>query len=69
MGLLDACPVGCGRKHNKGKLMCLQCWREVPAELQREVNRTFKAWWADTRNGDKFSAYLSAKNAAIGSIR
>jgi hypothetical protein len=49
--------------------MCLSCWREVPKELQRAVYRTFKAWWADRGDPEKFVAYDEAKDAAIGSIR
>lgn len=38
------CPSGCGRSLKVGHLMCGPCWREVPADVQREVNRTWRAY-------------------------
>lgn len=62
------CPTGCGRDVGEHKLLCLPCWREVPAELQRAVNRTFRTWWSDRGNAQKFIDYDEARQAAIGSI-
>lgn len=70
------CPVGCGRGVPKGRLMCLVCWREVPAELQREVNRTWRRYRLIVDNpareasrGDARAAYQRARDAAVGAIR
>lgn len=63
------CPVGCGRTVAPGKLLCLPCWREVPTHLQKDVYRTFRAWWADTGNASKFQAYNEASEAAMASIK
>lgn len=63
------CPSGCGRTVAPRKLLCAPCWREVPTHLQREVYRTFNAWWADRGNAEKLLAYEAAADAAIGSIR
>lgn len=59
------CPTGCGRKAGEGKLMCYSCWKEVPADIQREVWRTFRAWRGGT---GPWKAYLEARDKAIGAI-
>lgn len=69
------CPTGCGRGvAGFGLLMCGTCWREVPADLQRQVYRT----WAELRRAVRNdrsniaqarTSYESAKVAAIGSIQ
>jgi len=63
------CPTGCGRRARAGHLMCGPCWREVPSNIQRDVYRTWRAWWADRGDADKMRAYTEASDAAVGSIR
>lgn len=68
------CPTGCGRGvAGFGLLMCGTCWREVPADLQRQVYRT----WAELRRAVRNdrstmkqarASYEVAKAAAIASI-
>lgn len=43
---MSECPVGCGRAVGAGKLVCGPCWGEVPAHLQQEVYRTWRAYRA-----------------------
>ena len=59
------CPTGCGRQIKPGHLMCLHCWREVPKDLQREVNRT---WRRCQRTLEAFPEYAQAREAAIASV-
>lgn len=63
------CPSGCGRSVARGHLMCRGCWREVPREIQREVNRAWRAWSADLDNTEKRHAYRAARDAALGCVR
>lgn len=64
----DACPTGCGRAQPEGKVMCAPCWREVPKPLQRDVYRTWRKWRRDFGDTEAFTAYLEARDAAVGSI-
>ncbi len=64
---MDDCPVGCGRTHAAGHLMCRPCWGQVPKHLQRDVLRTW-AKWLDFGDLDAFNEYLTARDAAIGSL-
>lgn len=65
----SSCPVGCGRHRRSGHLMCATCWREVPAPLQRDVHRTWRAWTRDLRDAEAMRAYRQASDTAIASIR
>lgn len=40
----NCCAEGCTRPIAKSLLMCMTHWRMVPAPLQREVYRAFRAW-------------------------
>jgi len=48
--------------------MCGQCWREVPAHLQREVYAAWRAVCNDL-SAEALRRHREAKDAAIGSIR
>lgn len=62
------CPAGCGRTVAPRKLMCPGCWSQVPRQLQNEVYRTYRAWWSDRGNADKFAAYDAAQEAAVKAV-
>lgn len=64
----DECPTGCGRTARSGHLMCARCWSQVPAELQREVNATWRRWRRNFGDLAKFHAYCEARNRAIGAV-
>lgn len=60
------CPVGCGRiVHRPSLLMCRPCWGNVPAQLQAEVMRTYRAYLKATPGDGAARAYLAARDAAI----
>lgn len=77
MTTLTDCPTGCGRKQQPGKLLCYPCWREVPAHIQRDVYRTWRALQRERAQrprdmdawGEALAQYEAAREAAIGSIR
>lgn len=74
-GLGAGCPVGCGRDVDPGKLMCRDCWSQVPRDVQRRVYDTWRAYRArigSPRRVGKTAArdaYIEARDAAIGSVR
>lgn len=65
---MNECPTGCGRARPAGKLMCARCWAEVPADLQREVYRTWRARQRAPRDREALRAYRDAANAAQAAI-
>lgn len=70
----DKCPTGCGRAQSRGKFLCSKCWAEVPADLQRDVYRTWRAYSkAASTHADNFretrDAYYAAREAALAAIR
>ncbi|MCW2498123.1 hypothetical protein [Jatrophihabitans sp.] len=41
--MMDAtCPAGCGRRRERPKLFCPECWARVPVQVQRDVLRTWR---------------------------
>jgi len=64
----DQCPTGCGRTVRPGHLMCRPCWGEVPRELQRDVNRTWRAWSRDIGDTAAMQAYKDAREAALAAV-
>lgn len=64
----DECPVGCGRTHAAGQLMCPGCWSKVPVDLRREVCATWRRWRRDFGDLDLFRAYTDARARAIGAV-
>lgn len=65
---MSACPVGCGRTVSTGRLMCRTCWAEVPKDLQRKVNSTWRKWSNDMGSVEAMAAYKEARDDAIGSV-
>lgn len=47
-------------------LMCIGHWRQVPADIRREVVRTWRAWNDGT---GELESYLLAREAAIREVR
>lgn len=42
---MSPCPVaGCGAKRKAGHLLCGECWRRVPKNLQMAVNQRWLAY-------------------------
>lgn len=39
---MTKCPAGCGRDIMSGHLLCGPCWHALPADLQRDVMRTWR---------------------------
>lgn len=67
------CPTGCGRAVRRGHLMCGPCWATVPKHLQRDVNRTWRAYSAAAFGGrddfpEKRAGYEAAREAALASV-
>lgn len=68
------CPIaGCTRKRDPDKLMCLPCWRMVPADLQREVYAAWKQRREGTiEGGERYQMGLkrheAAKKAAVEAV-
>jgi hypothetical protein len=68
---LLACPV-CRRHRPDDHVMCVKCWRRVPAALQRNV---YRAWGllgraerdGLVRDGALWDAYIDARDRAIES--
>lgn len=60
------CPVtGCDRDLPRHLLMCPRHWREVPSNLQREVNRT----WKNAESGaGGVQSYMDARQKAVDSV-
>lgn len=67
------CPACTRRPRRDGQLTCPACWRRIPAHLQADVNRTWRAYSrAASRGSDTFpearDAYERARDAALASI-
>ena len=62
------CPTGCGRTVKRGKLLCYDCWSQVPKHIQMDVNRTWRATNADPKDDAKFEAYEAARQAAMAAV-
>lgn len=68
IGFKAPCPInGCDRSVGRGKLMCGPCWGAVPADIQRRVYRTWRAW-LKTRSDEAFGAYDEARTDAIEAV-
>ena len=58
------CPGhGCGEQVPPAKLMCPQCWAQVPRDIQREV---YAAW--DRGRGRGSERHRRAVAAAVGAV-
>ncbi len=66
----NTCRV-CLGKAGAEKLMCLRCWRQVPPQLQSDVNRTWRAFNASPIEGSGalLRKYRLAAAAAIEAVR
>ena len=42
-GVIRKCPI-CGAEIRAGRLMCIEHWGMVPRDLQKAVNRTWRAY-------------------------
>lgn len=62
------CPTGCGRGVRIGQLMCSTCWRQVPKDLQADVNRTWRAWRRDWRDEELMRAWRDAADRATAAV-
>ncbi|MDP2008205.1 MAG: hypothetical protein Q8K45_21245 [Rubrivivax sp.] len=61
----------CLARRGAQKLLCLSCWRRVPAPLQRDVNRTWRAFNAAVGKArlPALALYRVARDAAIEAVR
>lgn len=63
------CPVdACPRTVRPGHLMCGAHWRLVPKGLQSDVWSTWRKWQR-TMDDDDWAAYLTARDAALDSLK
>lgn len=63
------CPVdACPRTVRPGHLMCATHWRQVPKGLQNDVWSTWRKWQR-TMDDDDWTAYLTAREAALDSLK
>lgn len=66
------CPIkGCGTHIGDDKLMCADHWRLVPASMQAQVNKYWRAMTTRTTPELRLSArklYLEARNSALTSV-
>jgi hypothetical protein len=61
------CPAGCGGERKAGQMACPGCWRQVPAELKREVHRTWRAYCKTSTNA-AFKEYCEVRDRALMAI-
>ncbi|MBI1386660.1 MAG: hypothetical protein GC150_17280 [Rhizobiales bacterium] len=62
------CPVpGCGAPIRAGHLMCGPCWANVPKELQKPVNTSWRRVGA-TCGKDKLAALRTYRQAADAAV-
>lgn len=67
----NCCAEGCTRPIARSLLMCMTHWRMVPAPLQRDVYRTYRAW-DRAPVGEALAlrkAYLKAAREAVTAVR
>ena len=62
------CPTECGRIARAGHLMCPDCWEATPAQLRRNVLRTWSRF-SISFDYDSRRAYQRAQNAAIAAVK
>jgi hypothetical protein len=67
---VHTCAV-CPRAIQRGLLMCARHWRMVPAAIQADVYRTYKAWGKAPLAGSLAlrREYLKARQAAIDAVK
>lgn len=62
--MATACPTSCGAFTREGHLLCGDCWKMVPALLQRVVNTTYRAHQAPGIVPGALTAYRRASELA-----
>lgn len=69
---MKPCPTGCGADAGR-KLMCLDCWRLLPRQLQREVMAMLGRYKRQDALGlltrRDCVALIEARDRAIASVR
>ena len=63
------CPGGCGSTRRVGKLMCRNCWIDLPPSPRSELFKHWRAAEADLSDDRKWSLYQQSKRAALHALR
>lgn len=62
------CPTKCGRVARAGRLMCHQCWEQLPGPNKRRVLQTWARYSRDFKDYHALRSYRLAAKAAVEAV-
>lgn len=63
------CPAQCGRKRRVGQLLCVRCWKRLPARLRGPLYSDWKASQRDLSNDLLWRRYQQSRRIALAALR